>query len=1013
MARKNDVVKKIDIKTKASGAPLPLIQEDQPVPPAFYLIPAPDTLVLVDQGIQRSTQAPLVMVAISWQEAPNIAPDYYNVEYSEDSGFADAQRRRANTTSATIDGLKANGVTYYFRVQAVLGGIYSAYSDTLIVITMTDVSPPPEVTGASAAFQNSDLVITYTIPQSEIIKDVEIKIYNAAHTTLYGTFYTTSQRFVWTAEQNIYATGGTPLTQVSVDIHTRSWTNTFSTTGVNTTATAPVPSTPTGYVSNWISDTGTASEDFITSWLGAANANDYQLTIDGKNYFTRDVKFVYSYEQNVADHAPTLPSGDPSFVWLLKARDKLGQVSTPVNITVTNAAPPSGVMNVSATPAFNSIGVFVSLLSSTIVQDFDHFEYALLSGVTTLQTYNSPDTIATFEVSTSGVYSVTVKIVDKFNQKSPATTVSGLTLDTLTITELRAEAIYTDSFSNASSALNAVMKDGILYTGTLSDAIRYNNTSGVWNWLKASRPLVDRYKTVSLSMAWPNNAKLYFEFYDGTNTVYYSGPITTGSVGQQILTKYTVLATARTNAIVKTPASTGDLRYDLPNIQEARTITVWFDTIGANLDIYEYYPRRLVQSDDIDAENIRGINIAAAAVTASKISVINLQAVSASMGNLHMDGVIDIASTGGIYQGSGTFASPTTGLKLFNSSGVGKISGYNSGVEQITLDTDGKFKAGAGAVIMDATGIKFLANNTNATNRRINFLASSGGSTIAYVDSDYTVGGTNLVTLKAQQGSSSDNVDININSSTTTGQATAKIASKRGLAGEISVQVTSSVSGNRIDLSGADVFASNSMSVGSTTSPTRNLSIFADNGYMSWNNNAGTEKWVAGLETAGGGRWILYNAAGAMYNFVSLTNGYTGLGNLTPGTMLDVKGYIRAFDHTISIPSSGKGVNILMSSGQGIIVSYDHGTATYAPLDIDTSALRLQISGNDNLTMGGARNLALFGTTSVGGGSGVIAIANRFTAPTSNPTGGGILYVESGALKYRGSSGTVTTIANA
>jgi hypothetical protein len=33
--------------------------------------------------------------------------------------------------------------------------------------------------------------------------------------------------------------------------------------------------------------------------------------------------------------------------------------------------------------------------------------------------------------------------------------------------------------------------------------------------------------------------------------------------------------------------------------------------------------------------------------------------------------------------------------------------------------------------------------------------------------------------------------------------------------------------------------------------------------------------------------------------------------------------------------------------------------------------------------------------------------------PTSNPSGGGFLYVESGALKYRGSSGTVTTIANA
>jgi len=42
-----------------------------------------------------------------------------------------------------------------------------------------------------------------------------------------------------------------------------------------------------------------------------------------------------------------------------------------------------------------------------------------------------------------------------------------------------------------------------------------------------------------------------------------------------------------------------------------------------------------------------------------------------------------------------------------------------------------------------------------------------------------------------------------------------------------------------------------------------------------------------------------------------------------------------------------------------------------------------------------------------------IFIANALTAPTGNPTDGGFLYVEAGALKYRGSSGTVTTIGAA
>lgn len=44
--------------------------------------------------------------------------------------------------------------------------------------------------------------------------------------------------------------------------------------------------------------------------------------------------------------------------------------------------------------------------------------------------------------------------------------------------------------------------------------------------------------------------------------------------------------------------------------------------------------------------------------------------------------------------------------------------------------------------------------------------------------------------------------------------------------------------------------------------------------------------------------------------------------------------------------------------------------------------------------------------------AGVIGIANG-TAPTTSPGGMGQLYVEAGALKYRGSSNTITTLGNA
>jgi hypothetical protein len=50
---------------------------------------------------------------------------------------------------------------------------------------------------------------------------------------------------------------------------------------------------------------------------------------------------------------------------------------------------------------------------------------------------------------------------------------------------------------------------------------------------------------------------------------------------------------------------------------------------------------------------------------------------------------------------------------------------------------------------------------------------------------------------------------------------------------------------------------------------------------------------------------------------------------------------------------------------------------------------------------------------SYGNGVGVIAIGNATTPPTGNPFGGGILFSENGALKWRGSSGTVTVVAPA
>jgi hypothetical protein len=97
------------------------------------------------------------------------------------------------------------------------------------------------------------------------------------------------------------------------------------------------------------------------------------------------------------------------------------------------------------------------------------------------------------------------------------------------------------------------------------------------------------------------------------------------------------------------------------------------------------------------------------------------------------------------------------------------------------------------------------------------------------------------------------------------------------------------------------------------------------------------------------------------------------------------------------------------------LVRYDDAGAL-----VDTPVVVSRATGNVTLGPGLVARRASatvsslsMNTTSLGSGVGVVAIGNANTVPSTNPTAGGVLYAEGGALKWRGSSGTVTTIAPA
>ena len=143
---------------------------------------------------------------------------------------------------------------------------------------------------------------------------------------------------------------------------------------------------------------------------------------------------------------------------------------------------------------------------------------------------------------------------------------------------------------------------------------------------------------------------------------------------------------------------------------------------------------------------------------------------------------------------------------------------------------------------------------------------------------------------------------------------------------------------------------------------------------------------------------------------LSIMGGSVGIGTTNPGSTLEVAGASVSFrinrtDGTGSWNWQPSGV---MSGSNGDLVVVPNqassGLAFQVRNSVNTLINALGIDKNGNVGIGT--------TGQFGGGEKVIGIANATTVPTSNPTGGGVLYVDGGALKYRGSSGTVTTIAN-
>jgi hypothetical protein len=174
---------------------------------------------------------------------------------------------------------------------------------------------------------------------------------------------------------------------------------------------------------------------------------------------------------------------------------------------------------------------------------------------------------------------------------------------------------------------------------------------------------------------------------------------------------------------------------------------------------------------------------------------------------------------------------------------------------------------------------------------------------------------------------------------------------------------------------------------------------------------------IAGLTPAGyNGTYIISGVGTFSFNIANTTTGTaTGSGTVVVDSQASITSRSAATVGLLVRGAASQVVNpfeVQNSSGV-VIANVTAGGSVRATATLQGASLSAVSDGSTVATLSSSGNIQFRGAASYGGGVGVIGIANATTAPSTNPSAGGVLFVNSGALQYRGTGGGNTTIVNA
>lgn len=479
------------------------------------------------------------------------------------------------------------------------------------------------------------------------------------------------------------------------------------------TATTTADTTPAGQPTSlaWSWD----GADLILSWVNPTNSNLKDVEVRIWNSSGKTVLYHTGYSA-VTRYGWTLPqqridtggSLDAAVYFELRSRtwsNVLGTATVP-GTNPTNAAP-SAPSSVSFIQAPGSITISVSATAPT---DFQAYRYRIIQTLPSAAdvTFDSPSALETYAIYAQATYQIGVKILDVYGQLSSETLSSATVVDSLTIGALRADVIYSDNDGNSDATLHTPLSNAILTSGGITYA-----TSSTWNkWIRAERPLLDRYRTLTLSMTAASGTSSWYvrTSTDASTWLYFAGPI----VGTKTLTSVANAAAAQAAPV--SAASLGGQttsKIELPSTVEARFVEVWIRNPGpANTRVDEFYPRRAVEADDIYVQNLSGISANLGTITAGTITGATIQT-AASGARVLLD---------------------SNGITTYDSSNNVQITA--------TTATNGVLTAGAGAIAIDRNGMRINSSTTGSllgptAPNALQFVTSS--TVNAYVSDSYSV----------------------------------------------------------------------------------------------------------------------------------------------------------------------------------------------------------------------------------------------------------------------------------